>query len=91
MKRQLIAIALGSLFAVPALANSEIDAGQGSHATFVADNAGWVYVNAEQGYVPQTTQAAGKSREQVRAEVERARRAGEFIVNAELGTTASQL
>ncbi len=34
---------------------------------------------------------AGKSRAQVRAEVAQARAAGDYIANAELGTTASQL
>ena len=91
MKRQVIAIALGSLFAIPALANNEIAARHGSQTTFVNDNAGWVLVNDEQGYVPEATQVAGKSIAEVRAEVAQARRAGELVVNAELGTTESQL
>jgi len=91
MKRQVIAIALGSLIALPALANNEIDAGHGSQTTFVRNNAGWVFVNDEQGYVPAATQVAGKSIAEVRAEMARARRAGELVVNAELGTTESQL
>ena len=91
MKRQVIAIALGSLVALPALANNEIDAGHASATTYVTDNAGWVFVNDEQGYVAQIEQVAGKSRSAVRAEVAQARRAGELVVNAELGTTDSQL
>jgi len=91
MKRQIIAVALGSLFALPALANNEIDAGHGSLTTYAADNAGWVFANDEQGYVAQIGQVAGKSRSDVRAELAQARRAGELVVNAELGTTDSQL
>lgn len=91
MKRQVIAIALGSLFALPALANYEIDAGLAAGTTFSADNAGLVFVNAEQGYVPVAGHEAGKSRADVRAEVEQARRSGNYIVNAELGTKANQL
>lgn len=91
MKRQLIAITLGSLFALPALANNEIDAGHGSQTTYATDNAGWVFANDEQGYVPETMQVAGKSTAEVRAEVAQARRAGELIVNAELGTTSNHL
>ena len=90
MKRQVIAIALGSLFALPALANNEIDAGA-TGTTFSADHAGWVFANAEQGYLPQAIEIAGKSRAEVRAEVAQARRSGDYIVNAELGTTAKQL
>ena len=51
MKRQLLAIALGSLFALPALANNEIDAGAAG-TTYSANNAGLVFADAEQGYVP---------------------------------------
>lgn len=80
MKRQLIAIALGSAFALPALANNEIDAGSVG-TQYGSDKAGLVFVNAEQGYAPM--QVSGKSREQVRAEA--ANRA--VILNAELGTT----
>jgi hypothetical protein len=35
--------------------------------------------------------AVGKSRAQVRAEVAQARAAGDYVANAELGTTARQL
>jgi hypothetical protein len=89
MKRQLIAIALGSVFALPALANNEIDAGAPG-TTFASDHSNSVFVNAEQGYERKPMQVAGKSREEVRAELERADRAGELIINAELGTTANQ-
>jgi len=91
MKRQLIALAVGSLIAVPALANSEIDAGNVSPTTFVNDHAGSMLVNAEQGYVANSIQDGGKSRAEVQAEVVQARRSGDYIVNAELGTTANQL
>ena len=91
MKRQLIALAIGSLIAVPAFANSEIDAGNVSPTTFVNDYAGSTLVNAEQGYVANSIQDGGKSRAEVRAEIVQARRAGDYVVNAELGTTANQL
>jgi len=91
MKRQLLAIALGSLVALPAFANNEIDAGYAPRTTFSADNAGLVFVDAEQGYVPLATHDAGKSRAEVIAEVAQARRSGNYVVNAELGTKASQL
>lgn len=65
MRNQVLAIALGSLFALPALANNEIDP----------------------GYVTSFKAEAGKSRDDVRAELVAAQSAGEVIVNAELGTT----
>jgi hypothetical protein len=91
MKRQLLAIALGSLVALPAFANYEIDAGYAARTTFSADNAGLVFVDAEQGYVPAATHDAGKSRADVVAEVTRARSSGNYVINAELGTKANQL
>lgn len=89
MKRQLIAIALGSAFALPALANNEIDAGAPG-STYGSNMAELVFVNDEQGWEHKPMQVAGKSREQVRAEVAEAQRSGEFVINAELGTTANQ-
>ncbi len=90
MKRQLIAIALGSAFALPALANNEIDAGAPG-TVYRSDMSAQVFVNAEQGYEHKSMMVAGKSREDVLAEVVDARRSGDFIINAELGTTAKQL
>ena len=106
MKRQVIVIALGSLFALPALANNEIDAGA-SQPTVVsksveqvraellaAKRAGNWMENAElgtQSRLAKPVQLVGKSRSDVRAEVAQARSAGDYIVNAELGTTANQL
>lgn len=100
MKRQLIAIVVGSLFALPALANNEIDAG--NLPTFVstgktteqvraelvtAQRAGQTVVNAELGTLEkQPVQMAGKSTEQVFAELIKARNSGNWILNAELGT-----
>lgn len=107
MKRQVIAIALGSLFALPAFANNEIDAGNLPQAVAASKSAEQVRaellaakrtndwrVNAELGTQNKPVAAAltvGKSRAQVRAEVAQSRAAGEYIVNAELGTTAQQL
>ena len=72
MKRQLIAVLVGGLFAVPALANPalanyEIDAGN-----------------------PFPSAAATQTREQVLANLVAAQRAGQVVVNAELGTTAKE-
>lgn len=104
MKRQVIAVALGSLFALPAFANNEINAGYAApmalsaksradvHAELIAAQlAGEVVVNAELGTTAKSMQTAGKTRAQVLAEVEQARRSGNYIVNAELGTQAGQL
>jgi hypothetical protein len=105
MKRQVIAIALGSLFALPAFANNEIDAGnlpapvattksfaQVRAELVAAQRAGDVIVNAELGTTAKQEVAySGKSRDEVRAEVAAARLSGNYIVNAELGTTANQL
>jgi hypothetical protein len=104
MKHQVIAVALGSLFALPAFANNEINAGTAApaavsaksradvHAELIAaQRAGDVVVNAELGTTAKPMHAEGKSRSQVLAEVEQARRSGNYIVNAELGTQAGQL
>lgn len=66
MKRQLIAVVLGSAFALPAFANYEI------YPTGVAPAA----------------EVSVKSREQVSAELVAAKRSGNWMVNAELGTQA---
>jgi hypothetical protein len=103
MKRQVIAVVLGSLFALPALANNEIDAGnlpqdvvstksraQVGEEMIAAKQSGNWMVNAELGTQSKLSgpaQFAGKSTGEVRAELEQAFRAGEMIVNAELGTT----
>lgn len=91
MKRQVIAIALGSLIALPAFANNEIDAGYEPQPQIATQGVYEVFVNAAQGYERKATPAAGKTRDQVRAETVQAISAGEIIVNAELGTTASRL
>jgi hypothetical protein len=67
MKRHVIAIVVGGLFALPALANDEFDAG-----------------NLPKDVTPSMTC------EQVRAELIAAQRAGDVIVNDELGLTARQ-
>jgi hypothetical protein len=89
MKRQILAVALGSLFALPALANNEIDSGYTPPAQD-SQGVSEVFVNAEQGHVFVAT-TADKSRAEVLAEVANARRSGDYIANAELGTKASQL
>lgn len=105
MKRQIIAIALGSLFALPAFANFELY-GNGiapAAATstksradvraelIAAQRAGQVVENAELGTVAQSSPAVAKSRAEVVSEVTQARRSGNYIINAELGTKANQL
>jgi hypothetical protein len=89
MKRQLLAVALGSFIALPALANNEIDAGYNAPAQ-VSVQRFEVFVNAEQGYAFKALMAE-KSRAEVTAEVAKARSAGDYIANAELGIKASQL
>lgn len=106
MKRRVIAVALGSLFALPAFANNEIDPGYAPlavHSTtseqvreelLAAKRSGNWMINAELGTVSRPSapaQHAGKSRDEVRAELEQALRSGEYIVNAELGTTAKHI
>jgi hypothetical protein len=107
MKRKVLAVVLGSLFALPALANNEIDAGYPAFAPVAsksrvdvraelqaAKRSGNWMVNAELGTQSRASapaQVAGKSRAEVRGEVAQALRSGDYIVNAELGTTANQL
>lgn len=91
MKRQVIAVALGSLFALPALANNEIDAGYTAPAQRSTLSAEQVFVNAEQGYEFKAALVTGKSRVDVVSEVKQARASGNYIINAELGTRANQL
>lgn len=91
MKREILALAIGSFIALPALANNEIDTGYNSPAQRSAPSAEQVIVDAEQGYVIAAKSSANKSRAEVVAEVVQARRSGNYIVNAELGTTASSL
>lgn len=91
MKRQILAVALGSLFALPALANNEIDSGYTGPAQVSTQHANEVFVNAEQGYEFKTTSMSDKSRAEVVAEVAQARLSGDYIANAELGTKAGQL
>lgn len=99
MKRQLLAIAVGSLFALPALANNEIDAGnlpanvtpsltqaQVRAELIAAQRAGDVIVNAELGSTGRTVRHASRTRDEVVAELIAAQQAGEVIVNGELGT-----
>ena len=91
MQRQILAVALGTMFALPALANNEIDAGYTAPVNTAKQGTELVFVNAEQGSEFKTATMSDKSRDEVRAEVEQARRSGSFIVNAELGTTANSL
>lgn len=91
MKREILAVALGSFIALPALANNEIDTGYNPPAQISTLSAEQVLVNAEQGYEFKATWVAGKTRDDVRAEVAQARRSGDYIANAELGTKAGQL
>jgi hypothetical protein len=91
MKRQILAVALGSLFALPALANNEIDAGYESQPQPSVQRSIEMFIDAEQGYALQTATVDGKTREEVRAEVVQSRLTGDYIVNAELGTKAAQL
>lgn len=67
MKNQVLAFALASAFALPALANNEIDP----------------------GFVTSVTAEISKSRDDVRAELVSAQRAGEITVNAELGNVTT--
>lgn len=107
MKRQVIAIVLGSALALPAFANNEIDAGNLPQPVAATKSAEQVRaellaakrtndwrVNAALGTQNDLRVPAvvvGKSRAQVRSEVAQARAAGDYIANAELGTTAGQL
>ena len=104
MKRQILAVALGSLFALPALANNEIDAGyhapeavsaktvqQVRAELIAAQRAGDVVINGELGTTARPMHTAGRTRADVLAEVSQARRSGDYVVNAELGTKAGTL
>lgn len=107
MKRQVIAVILGSAVALPAFANNEIDAGNLPQPVAATKSVEQVRaeivaakrtndwrVNAALGTQNQPSVPAltvGKSRAQVRSEVAQARAAGDYIANAELGTTARQL
>ena len=71
MKRQVIAVLLGSLFALPAFANAQIDGETGMSPTPA---------------VP--AQFAGKSRAEVRAELEQAVRSGRTNVDGEIGAAS---
>ena len=99
MKRQIIAIALGSLSALPAFANEELDypaqatttapaktVAQVREDLIAANRAGDFVVNAETGEKANSARIAGsKTREQVLAELVVARRAGDIVANAETG------
>ena len=102
MKRQVIAVIIGSLFALPALADS--GAAKTSHEVLAeliqAERTGDVVANAETGqkayqlypsaYSARTV-TAGKSRNEVLHELVEAERKGEVIANAETGTLAKDL
>jgi hypothetical protein len=90
MKRQILAVTLGSLFALPALANNEINTGYASQPQPTMQRSIEMFIDAEQGYALQAA-VDGKTRAEVRAEVVKSRTMGNYIVNAELGTKASQL
>lgn len=94
MKRQLLVIVMGSLFALPAVANNEIDAGnlpadltpsmtraQVRAELVAAQRAGDVVVNAELGSTGRIVPHAGKTRAQVLAELIEAQRTGEIVVD----------
>lgn len=101
MKRQVLVIAVGSLLALPAFANDEIDAGNLPSAVETTKTSEQVrmelaaserasvlaYINNEidAGNLPRPV-AATKTREQVVSELVAAQRAGEVIENAELGS-----
>lgn len=70
MKRQLIAIAVGGLLALPALADRGLN-----------------YELYANGFPP-PAQPSAETRAEVRAELIAAQRAGDWVVNAELGTLA---
>jgi hypothetical protein len=75
MKRQVIAVLVGSLFALPALADA------GSQKTQQANE--WEY--------PVLAATPALSRAAVLAELEQAERSGDVIANAETGQKAYQL
>ena len=75
MKRQVIAIALGSLLALPAFANVET----GLNADEIRPG------------VALPVEETGKTRADVRMELVEAQHAGDIVVNAELGKTRQQV
>lgn len=107
MKRQAIAVLVGTAFALPVFANDEIDAGnlpqpvaaaktraQVQQALVAARASGDWRVNSTLGTVSRLAapaQLGGKSRGQVRAELEQAVRNGERVANWEVGTPVGQL
>jgi len=90
MKRQVLAVALGTVFALPALANNEISTGYVSQPQPTTQRSIEMFIDAEQGYALQAA-AEQKSRAEVVTEVTKARSTGDYVANAELGTKASQL
>ena len=90
MKRQVLAVALGTVFALPALANNEIGTGYVSQPQPTMQRSIEMFIDAEQGYALQAA-AEQKSRAEVVTEVTKARSTGDYVANAELGTKASQL
>jgi hypothetical protein len=74
MKRQVLAVAVGSLIALPAFADFETG----------------LEVNEIQPGMPYSSVLSGKTRNDVRNELIAAQRSGNVIVNAELGTMAKQ-
>ena len=94
MNRRLIVILVSGLFAMPALANYEIDAGnlppsvtstlsreQVRAALVDAQRAGQVAVNAELGTMAkEPVPASGKTREQVRAEILKEQQSGKWFI-----------
>lgn len=90
MKRQVLAVALGTVFALPALANNEISTGYVSQPQSTMQRSIEMFIDAEQGYALQAA-AEQMSRAEVVAEVTKARSTGDYIVNAELGTKANRL
>lgn len=105
MKRHIIAIAVGSILAVPAFANNEIDAGnlppevvsaksreQVRLELVSAQTAGHMIDNAELGtWFKGPEQFASKSRDEVYAELAAAQKSGDMIANGELGLTAREM
>jgi hypothetical protein len=75
MKRQVIAVLVGSLFALPALADAGSQKKQQGNE--------WEY--------PTLVAASSFSRADVLAELTRAERTGDFVANAESGEKAYQL
>ena len=90
MKRQVLAVALGTVFALPALANNEISTGYVSQPQSTMQRSIEMFIDAEQGYALQAA-AEQMSRAEVVAEVTKARSTGDYVANAELGIKASQL